>query len=226
MSRMTSTTSSATPSRMPSMPANAAAKSAMSPPGPPDVAVEPGRHQGARDLVAHRLGALDERRGVATGLGALLGVERHGDEHGLAVLGRDRDDRASRPRGSRRGSSPPPISGSARPGRLCAKRRDGLEVLGGQRAAVGALDDDEVGQRVAVDEGRDRVADQRRLGALGQEGRVVVGLDARELALGGAAEGTDDQPHEATSDGAPDGDAGASWNWHGPRRVPGSCARA
>ena len=30
--------------------------------------------------VAHRLGALDEGRGVAAGLGALLGVERHGDE--------------------------------------------------------------------------------------------------------------------------------------------------
>ena len=66
------------------------------PAGPADVAVEAGRHQGALDLGAHRLGALDERRGLAAGLGARLGVERHRDQHGLAVLGRDRDDRRAR----------------------------------------------------------------------------------------------------------------------------------
>ena len=95
---------------------------------------------------------------------------------------------ASPRRGSRRGSRPHPSRAARAPGTPCANVVDGLEVLGRQGPAVGALDDDEVGQRVALDEGRDGVADQRRLGALGQEGRVVVGLDAGELALGGAAE--------------------------------------
>ncbi len=167
----------------------------------PHVAVEAGGCEGARDLGAHGLGTLDQRGGVATGLGALLGVERHGDEHRLAVLRRDRDEGRAGDEVVAQGGVLPDLRERQRRHAL-RERRHGLEVLGRQGPAVGALDHDEVGQRVALDEGGDGVADEGRLRALGQEGRVVVGLDAGELALGGTAQ-TATTNHARTTRTAP-----------------------
>ncbi len=161
----------------------------------PHVGLETGWGQGGLDLLPQGIRPLDEGGGLAVGLRPGRAVEGNGDQHRLPVLGGNRGGGVARVEEVTERAVRADLR-QRQTGQVRGELGDGALVLGRERTAVLALDDDEVGQRRALVEPRDCLADEGGLGVLGQEGGVVVGLDSGQLALGLTAEAGHDEPDE------------------------------